>query len=350
MKFIVWFSWGIDSTFIARILKSQWHQVLLINLKNTIEPNKCCWLDKDLFNLAKKLDLKLEIINVIEEFKNFVINEFIKSYKNWETPNPCINCNEYVRFVVLDYIRKKYNYEFITTWHYAITHTSPKWNILKKWIDNKKDQSYMLYRLINKPFFQNIKFIMWKFKKENIKKLIKEKKIPHITMKESQNICFVPDDDYPRYIKQNTNLKYEPWPIYDVHWNYLWEHKWIIYYTIWQKKWLNIWKKLYVVKIDTKSNSIIVWEEKELYKNELIISNFLTYNWIDIDNLNILAKNNNLKWKIRYHHNWENISKITKINNNELKITFQKPVRAPTPWQHLVLYSNNIVLWWWIIK
>lgn len=360
MKYILWFSWWIDSTFAAWYLKEQWHNVLLINLKTTAEPNKCCQLPKDLIKIAEKLNLPLKIIDVTKEFKSYVIDYFAENYKLGLTPNPCINCNQLVRFPILNKIREELWYDKIATWHYSKVINIENKYFLAKAKDQKKDQTYMLYSIIwlKTSSWENllkyIDFPLWNFTKDEIKEIFINKLNLYKDYKESQNICFIPNDDYPRYIKQNYNVITKTWPIYDVNWNYLWEHKWLIYYTIWQRK--NIFlhkekiamnKKRYVVKIDYKNNSLILWEEKDLYKKEVII-----WNAILMEDINLYNKS--LYWKIRYHHAGEKIEKLENLWNNKFKIIFKNPVRAPTPWQHLVIYSwhnkeNDLVLWWGII-
>ena len=407
MKYIVWFSWWIDSTFVALHLKKQWHDVLLVHLKNTIEPNKCCQLPKDLMNLANKLNLPLKIVDTTKEFKNLVIDNFAKNYISGLTPNPCINCNWLVRFPILNKIREELWYDKIATGHYAKI-ININWEyFLARPKDLKKDQTYMLYRIIwlttslNEPLLRYLDFPLWNYKKEEIKKLISSD--PYFLQlislqtspissnfhslknyKESQNICFIPDDDYPRFLKQNYNVITKPGPIYDKKWNYLWEHKGLIYYTIWQRR--NIFlhqekiamnKKWYVIKINTKNNVLILWEEKDLYNKEVIITNTIRhYNisqtiWkITTDKLNFIFRNlqsssseiiwyhlqsTPLYWKIRYHHPGEYIETFVKLEDTNYKITFKNPVRAPTPWQHLVIYlwnkeENDIVIGWGVIN
>jgi len=347
MKYIVWFSWGIDSTFVAWYLKKLWHEVLLVNLKNTIDRNKCCSLPEDLIQIANFLWLELRIINVVDKFKKFVIDDFVENYLKWKTPNPCINCNENVRFKVLEEIRKEYWYDKVVTWHYV--------NLVKIWDfysfsipkDTWKDQSYMLYRLAKyQNILRNLEFPLANFKKEEIKKIIEKEKIPINTSKESQNVCFIPDDDYPRFIKQNFITQIPSWKILDVNWNYLWEHKGLIYYTIWQKKWLNLKTntRKYVVDIDWENNTLIVWDNKDLYKHKVCVEeeNVIFFNdlkmlWID-----------EIYGKIRYK--WK-LQEIEKIGNN--CVFFKEPVRAVTPGQHLVIYwkykNNFIVVGWWKI-
>jgi tRNA-specific 2-thiouridylase len=450
MKYIVWFSWWIDSTFVARYLKKQWHKVLLVHLKITNEPNKCCQLETNLIKIAQKLNLPLKIIDITKEFKKFVIDQFAQSYKLWLTPNPCINCNQLVRFPILNKIREQLWFDKIATGHYAkiikykdlsddlFRRLSDEKN--KDWSDDyfkrisddklssdhrlikssdsslflarpkdlKKDQTYMLYPIIWlktsswEPLLNYLEFPLWNYTKEEIKKIISSDLFKISSdlyflqnYRESQNICFIPDDDYPRFLKQNYNIISKPWPIYDKNWNYLGEHKGIIYYTIWQRR--NIFlhqekialnKKRYVIKIDYQNNSIILWEEKDLYKKEITIKDVgWLIGWLSEDNKDYrwwvrwlsddklssdnllnpvrlklsnrvnqssdeslsLSSDNSLYWKIRYHHPWEIIEKIEKIWEDKYKVIFKNPVRAPTPWQHLVIYywnkkENDLVL------
>ncbi len=348
MKYIVWFSWWIDSTFVAWYLKKQWHNILLINIKNTQEQEKNILEKEKIEKIADYLKLKLKIVDATSIFKKLVIDDFINSYINWKTPNPCIKCNELVRFKILNEIKNEFNSEYIATWHYVKKFFSRKNNFYSFSIsyDTYKDQSYMLYRLIK---FQNImkylKFPLWNFKKSYIKNILKNEWIPINTSKESQNICFIPDNDYPRFIRQNTFVNLQNWKILDTKWNYLWEHNWLLYYTIWQRKWLslNTNKKKYVVKIDRKNNVLIVWDNQDLMKKEVEIE------WEILLINNALKIFKNIYWKIRYKANLEKVNRI--VNN---KIIFENPVRAVTPWQHIVLYWKKnwkfIVIWWWVIK
>ena len=341
MKYIVWFSWGTDSTFVAWFLKKQGHEVLLVNLKNTVEKNKCCEVPTKLFEIANSLDLPLKIVDVTKDFKKIVIDNFIDAYLKWKTPNPCINCNELVRFQMLDKIRQKYWYDYVSTWHYVkridvnwfYTFSVPK--------DKTKDQTYMLYRVLK---YQNIvkylDFPISDYLKEDVKKIILDQKLPIDTQKESQNICFVPNDDYVNYIKTHSNIKMKKWFIVDLNWNKLWEHTWVINYTIWQRKWLNlnINQRKYVVKLDYKNNIVVVWDHEDLFTNKVCVDNLFyseNYEW-------------KIYWKIRYKTNLVEVEKI------EWNCVFLKDkVRAVASWQHLVFYGienwKNFVLWWWQI-
>lgn len=348
MKYLVWFSGWIDSVFVSWYLKDKWHEVLPVNLKNTKEKNKCCALPTELLEITNFLWLPLKVIDATEDFKKFVIDNFIKSYLKWKTPNPCINCNENVRFQILDRVRQELGYDKITTGHYVKNYILEDkfWNKFYTFAipkDKKKDQTYMIYRLAKyQNIAKNLDFIMWDFLKEEVKKEIKLHNIPINTEKESQNICFIPDDDYPRFIKQAKTIQISWWKILDTKWNYLWEHKWLIYYTIWQRKWLNLStnEKKYVVDIDWENNILVVWDNEDLLKTEVKVNEAkilflenIDYSKDILEQLKDIYNIDNVYWKIRYK--W-NLVKIKEILNNKVK--FESPVRAVTSWQHLVLY------------
>ena len=386
MKYIVWFSGGIDSTFVAWYLKQQGHDVLLVNLKNTYEPNKCCSIPTELFKISDFLWLDLKIVDVTKDFKKFVIDDFVSSYLNWKTPNPCINCNEQVRFKILNKIRQEVGFDKVATGHYvklkilqvnsemwrvntkshveldliskkAGSETSSGWEDLgcpfSKSPDNLqisytfaisqdvwKDQSYMLYRLIKfQDILEHLEFPLWKFKKTEIKEILKKEKIPVNTSKESQNVCFIPDDDYPRFIKQQTFVNLPSGKIVDVKWNYLWEHKGLLYYTIWQRKGLNLNtnEKKYVVKIDWENNLLIVGDNEDLMEKEVnLAEKLLLLPGLEPNLKQIKQKIWKVYGKIRYKWSLQEIEEIT-----ENKVIFKEPVRAVTPGQHLVLYAEK---------
>lgn len=340
MKYIVWFSWWTDSVFVSWKLKQEGHEVLLVNLKNTVEKNKCCQVPTTLFNIANSLNLPLKIVDAQEDFRKYVIEDFINKYKNWKTPNPCINCNEFVRFKILENVRKNLWYDFITTGHYVKKEKIDDFYTFSIPKDKTKDQTYMLYALVKyQNILKNLQFPMWDYLKEDVKKIIEKENIPVNTKEESQNICFIIDDDYPKYIKEQTNIKIPSWNIIDTKWNVLWKHNGFINYTIGQRKWLdvNINKRKYVVKIDPVKNEITVWEDQDLFSKKVCV-----------DSLYILSKKYELYGKVRYK------SKLEKIDNIDWDcVYFKKAIRAITPWQYLVVYwkknNNYFVLWWWEI-
>ncbi len=340
MKYIIWFSWWTDSVFVAWSLKQAWHEVLLVNLKNTKEKNKCCSLPTELLKISTFLDIPLKVVDATEKFKKLVIENFIENYTKWNTPNPCINCNENVRFQMLEEIRKELGYDFISTGHYVEKIQVDNFFTFAIPNDLNKDQTYMLYRLLKyQNIVEHLDFPISKYKKDEVKKIINEQNIPINTETESQNICFIPDDDYPRFIKQNKNIQFPVWKILDTKWNYLGEHKWLINYTIWQRKWLNLQsnEKKFVIDINWKNNILVVWDNEELFQTK-----------VNIDDLILMNYTWKIYWKIRYK---APLTEVVNIQNNEIE--FKEPVRAVTKGQHVVLYWKKdwktFVIWWWMI-
>ena len=355
MKYLVWFSWWTDSVFVAWYLKQAWHEVLLVNLKNTKEKNKCCSLATELLKVSTFLGLPLKIVDATKDFKKLVIENFIQTYLKGHTPNPCINCNENVRFQILEKLRQELAYDKVATWHYVNVST-PGSDFYTFYIpkDKKKDQTYMLYRLVKyQNIVKHLDFPISRFEKSEVKKIVEENNIPINTWQESQNICFIPDDDYPRFIKQAKAIRINGWKIIDINGNYLWEHKWLIYYTIWQRKGLNINtnEKKYVVDLDWNNNVLVVWDDKDLFKdevnireNEILALKKINYEEDVLQQLKKIIWIEKVYWKIRYK--W-NLTEIDQIYSNKVK--FKTSVRAVTKWQHLVLYWEKdwkiFVIW-----
>lgn len=359
MKYIVWFSWGLDSTYTAWKLKQQWHEVLLVNLKNTHWNNKCCSLPITLFEIAKELWLKLEIVNVTEDFKQLVIDNFIQTYLKGKTPNPCINCNEYVRFHALNEVRKKYGYDFVTTGHYAQCVNIDGNHYLSIPADAKKDQTYMIYRISNivdKTDWSRIlpycDFLLTDIHKSEVKELAEIHNIPQKNADESQNICFIPDDDHKEFINQATGIKQKFGPIKTRYWEVVGEHTWVYNYTIWQRHWLELFNHkgqiYYVNWIDLESNTVFVGSQEELFHFTVeLLQGFIH------EELVKKHPNAELYWKVRYHWVLSKISKL-RVEKESICIEFENAQRAPTPWQHCVIYIDinwqKVVLGWGVIK
>ena len=258
MKYIVGFSGGIDSVFTAWWLSQQWADVLLVHLKNTVEANKCCKPPLELFKQAQQLDLPIKIVDVVKDFKKEVIDYFVKTYLEGKTPNPCIKCNRAIRWQVLEKLRHQLWFDKIATGHYARVANLGNQPTLQQARDLRKDQTYMLWKIIfnqttdGRPLLDMLEFPTWEFTKDKVKQIVEKHQLPVSTSSESQNICFVPDDDYPRFVRQNAKVSIPSWAIKHIKtWEYLWEHKGLIYYTIGQRRGLNLQssKPLYVVKL-----------------------------------------------------------------------------------------------------
>lgn len=349
MKYIVWFSGWIDSCYAGFYLKNLWHEVILINLRNTRDKNKCCKLPTELFDVAKSIGLPLEVHDVTDDFQKYIIDDFVRQYKSGLTPNPCINCNEKVRWIALEKIRQEKWFDKISSGHYANLINLEWQNFLTTPADGWKDQTYMLYRISNvhnaawERVLNYVEFPLSAFEKTFVKEEVKKNNILVSTDEESQNICFVPDDDYKNFIKSKGWI-YPSWDI--IHnWKKIWTHQWIIGATIGQRRGLSLPEWLFVTKIDVKNNCIIVWEEKDLFHKEINVFDFFLHDyekyWIS-----------ELFWRIRYRASFEKIENI-EIWEKITKISFESAQRAPTAGQHTVIYGKLgeklVVLWWGII-
>lgn len=354
MKIVLGYSWGIDSTYSAYKLTKEWHKVFLANMNVDIENR--VWNEKfeTMKEIGNKLWCEIGFFDMKELFIKIVADKFAQYYHQWKTPNPCILCNPNIKFKLLESIRNDLWYDKIATWHYAKIINYNNYNFLWTPKDKQKDQTYMLYKLTWEkdsdwmPLIDRILFLLSDKEKSEIKILLEKENIPLLSSKESQNICFLPDNDYTRFIKQNYPQPLNKWPIYDTKWNYLGDHKWLIYYTIWQRHWLEFNKscKMFVTSINADNNSIIAWSNEDLMSNDVICDNIkILDNAIQENDF----ENNLIFGKVRYHHP---ISPISRIKGN--KVIFSQPVRAITPWQHCVIYkkvwNEYIIIWWWEIN
>ncbi|MEF2175315.1 MAG: tRNA 2-thiouridine(34) synthase MnmA [Candidatus Absconditabacteria bacterium] len=340
MKIILGYSGGIDSTFSAYKLKKQGHEVFLANMDVDIENRFGNERFEDMKKIANKLGCEIGFFDMKKLFKEKIADNFAEYYYNGKTPNPCILCNPNIKFKLLESIRSDKGFDKIATGHYAKVINYNNINYLGTPKDTKKDQTYMLYKLSwekdteGNPLIDRILFLLSNKEKFEIKEILEKENIPLLTSKESQNICFLPDNDYTRFIKQNYPKTLTKGPIYNQKGEYLGEHKGLIYYTIGQRHGLEFNKtsKMFVTKIDSNENSIIAGYNEELMSNI-----------VNCNNLIIMEKsieksdfeNNLIYGKVRYHHP---ISEIDEIDGN--KVVFKQPVRAITPGQHCVIYKK----------
>ena len=327
------------------------------NCKETIEngENKQNNAVEDAKKVCEKLGIKHYVIDLREEFQRRVVDNFICTYLCAKTPNPCVECNKFLKFDAFYKFAQELGCEYIATGHYAKNFYSNEFNqyVLAKADAIEKDQSYFLYG-INKDILPYIIFPLSEFKdKAEIRKIAEENGLEVAQKKDSQEICFIQNNDYISFLKKyNDNVNNEG-NIVLSNGEILGKHTGLINYTVGQRRGLGVSYKepLYVIKLDKAKNEVIVGTEKELYTDELMANelNFL----VDISSLRSETKiQNNLQnneqqeieieAKIRYR---SKPAKATlKIEDNIAKVKFSEPQRAITPGQSVVFYLNNIVL------
>ena len=323
-------SGGVDSSVAACLLKDKGYNVIgvTIELLDNEETKKSI---EDAKAICKKIDIKHYVCDLKEEFKEEIVQNFITAYKQGKTPNPCVLCNRLFKFGLFYKKALELGADYISTGHYARV----KNNRLMMSLADGKDQSYFLCQ-IKKEILPKVLFPLNEFQsKEEIRTLARKYQLPVSEKKDSQEVCFIPNDDYKTFLKKNGQEEVEG-KIILTDGNVLGNHKGLFNYTIGQRKGLNISYKepLYVIQLDTKNNNLIVGTNNELFNQELTATN-----------MNYLVEKDEffktkLFAKIRSRGNLEEVDTVTE-EQNRLKIKFKDKLRAITPGQLIVFYNEN---------
>lgn len=352
-KVLIGMSGGVDSSVSALLLKEAGYEVIGATMRLWEDNNKKsedarCESStiEDAKKICEQLGIQHYTIDCREEFNKHVVNCFMKCYQDAKTPNPCIECNKYMKFGLFYQKALELNCNYISTGHYARVEYSDKYNqyVLKKSDADKKDQTYFLYG-INKEILSKLVFPLEHFKeKADIRKIAEENGLVVAKKPDSQEVCFIPDNNYIRFLEDNLTQKEQEkireGNIILKNGTVVGTHKGLIHYTVGQRKGLGISypEPLYVLKLDNEKNVVIVGTEKELYGTTLYANelNFL----IDLD----LKKPIDIKAKIRYRSK-EAEAILYPEENGMVKVEFKEPQRAITPGQSVVFYiDNDIVL------
>jgi len=336
-KVLLGMSGGVDSSVAAVLLKNQGYEVIGATMKLCCENDEKVAIE-DAKNICEQLGIEHHVFDFSKEFKKYVIDDFISSYESAKTPNPCIECNKYLKFNYFYNKAQELGCKYIATGHYAKIEYSTEYNkyVLKKSDVEKKDQTYFLYN-ISSDILENILFPLAKYSdKDEIRKIAEQNNLKIHKKPDSQEICFIPDNDYSKFLEKNLKESQKQGNIVLTTGEILGKHNGFVNYTIGQRKGLGISYKepLYVIK---EKNEVIVGTEKDLYKDELYATNL---NWIAIDGIEGKLT---ATAKIRYRAK-ESKCEIEVIDKNTIKVKFEKPQRAITPGQSVVFYDGDIVL------
>jgi len=346
-KALIAISGGVDSSLAAKLTKDSGYDCIGCTMKlydnediGVSRLHTCCSLDdiEDARSVAYKIGIPYYVFNFKDGFKEHVINRFIKAYESGRTPNPCIDCNRFMKFDKLFERAKVLGCDYVVTGHYARIDFDGEELRLKKALDESKDQSYVLYSMTQEQLKHTL-FPLGELRKHDVRRLAEENSFINASKPDSQDICFVPDGDYAKFLKEQTGKDYPEGDFTDKDGNSLGRHKGIINYTIGQRKGLGIalGKPMFVSEINPDNHTVVLGEDEDLLGKSLIADDF---NWISghapKDTIECKAK-------IRYRQN-EQPAKAQVLSDGKVQIDFINPQRAITPGQAVVLYDEDVVL------
>ncbi len=324
-KVLLGMSGGVDSSVSAVLLQKQGYEVIgcTMRLWEKEDENQAIL---DAKKVCDELGILHDTIDCRKDFKEKVVNNFIQEYKIARTPNPCIECNKYLKFGVFYERAKELQCDYLATGHYASIEFSKKYQqyVLKKCKEERKDQTYFLYT-ISREELEHVIFPLQNYtNKEEIRKIAEENYLSVAQKKESQEICFIPNDNYQEFLKGYGEYKSKVGNIVLQDGSILGQHQGLIHYTVGQRKGLGIaYKKpLYVLGLNKDKNEVIVGEEEELYQKQLYAKDM---NWIVGEQL---KKPLVCKAKIRYRAKEAECTVYPE--QDKIKVIFQENQRAIT--------------------
>lgn len=346
-KAIIAMSGGVDSSVAAYIMKSEGYDAMGITLKlysaeGVNEDSACCSSDdiEDARKVAKELEIPHEVLNFTDNFKEKVIDKFVKTYEEGGTPNPCIECNRYIKFKKLLERADELSYNYVVTGHYAKIEYDEKSGryLLKKAVDESKDQTYVLYSLTQEQLKKTL-FPLGKFSKKEIREMAEKLNFVNADKPDSQDICFVKDGAYGEFIEGYTGRKSKPGDFVDKEGNILGKHRGIINYTIGQRKGLGLSLKqpMFVCEKNIDENKVVLGLTEDLMKDSLIAYDV---NFIPFDKLEGEIK---VTAKTRYKQKEEPATLIP-LEDGKVLVRFDNPLRAITKGQAVVFYDGDIVV------
>jgi tRNA-specific 2-thiouridylase len=340
-------SGGVDSSVAGYLLREQGYEVVGVTMKVWPQDcisraeDKCCGPQAvaDARGVAHSLGIPHYVVDEADQFEQTVINYFASEYQAGRTPNPCVMCNEKLKFGNLWGKAQALGCDYIATGHYAIIEHHGDRAVLRKGVDPRKDQSYFLFSL-RQPQLRRGLTPLGKMLKPQIREIAHSLGLKVADKIDSQEICFVPGNDYKAFLRSHLGeSKFHRGEIYDVDGNFVAEHEGIELFTIGQRKGLpgGSVRPRYVVDLDPETNRVIVGDVDDLVVDEFEVDRV---NWIELNRSNQVA---DVTVKIRYNHPGT-AATLTPVENGRARIRLHEPQKAVTPGQAAVFYNGDIVL------
>lgn len=346
---IIAMSGGVDSSVAAYLMKEQGYDCMGVTMKlfdneevGVSREHTCCSLEdvEDARSVAYALEIPYHVFNFSEDFEKNVIARFIHAYENGITPNPCIDCNRYLKFDRLYRRAAELGYDYVATGHYAQIERDPISGryLLKKAVDPDKDQSYVLYAMTQEQL-AHTRFPLGNLTKAQTRKIAQTQRFVNARKHDSQDICFVPDGNYANFIEQYTGKCYPQGDFVDCNGNTLGKHRGIIRYTVGQRKGLGLSfpEPMYVCAVNPLDHSVTLGKKLELYSKTLLAKDI---NLISVPCIRDAVR---VQAKVRYRQR-EQWATVTQVDADTLRIEFDEPQRAITKGQSVVLYDGDTVV------
>lgn len=343
---IIAMSGGVDSSVAAYIMKERGYDAigatlrLFTNEDAGIREKSCCSLSdvEDARAVAHRLGMEYYVFNFSDDFKTEVMDRFVDAYENGRTPNPCIDCNRYIKFKRLLQRAAELERDYVVTGHYAQIEKYNDRYVLKKGVDNTKDQTYVLYSLSQEQLAHTL-LPLGGMKKTEVREIAEAQGFINARKRDSQDICFVPDGKYAEFIEQYTGKTYPDGDFVDFDGNVLGTHKGVIRYTRGQRKGLGLAlpKPMYVCRTDLDKNLVILGDNADLFSSSLDASDI---NLIAVERIDAPIR---VQAKVRYSQSAAPAT-VWQTGEDSIHVEFDEPQRAITRGQAVVLYDDDIVV------
>ena len=353
-KAIIAMSGGVDSSVAALLCQQQGFDCVGVTLALTDNSDRglpeeafpgertCCSVDDvaDARSVAFRLGMPFYVFNFKEAFRREVMDRFAAAYQRGETPNPCIDCNRYIKFAKLMHRGAEIGFPYVATGHYARVEqdgATGRW-LLKKGLDENKDQSYMLYSLTQWEL-SRLLLPLGGLTKEETRRLAEEHGFVNARKQDSQDICFVPDGDYAAFIRRWTGRDFPPGDFVGTGGEVYGQHKGIIHYTVGQRKGLGLsfHQPMFVKELDVENNQVVLSKAEELFSQTVAARD------VNLISVESIPEPLRVKARVRYRQK-EQPATVVQTGPDELRVVFDQPQRAITPGQALVLYDGDTVV------